>query len=410
MVRRRHVFYVEGYDPQGFDGYIALFRREFRRFLKLWPLQATMSEPAVDPAAHAARWTITAAAPNWRVETSYEMMAWHDLAQADLAKPFLARLPGIVATYGSFLLSGALFRIFHASWRFGLFFIYPAVMMLLTLAVAAVVASALTDLLAGYGSGIARTAGAAIGIAVAIAAIPVLKQYFVLQLAQMWVFVRDQIKGRRPDFDRRVDDFATRIIARAKADDTDEIVIVGHSCGGLVAMLAASRALEREPALGTHGPTIVLMSLGSIMPAAALHPAGREVRRAIERLANTPSIAWLKFQSRKDVINVFKFDPVAALDIPLRGPRHNPTVVAVRFADCLEPKTYLRFRNNFFRMHFQFIMANDRRASYDYFFYLLGPAPVTDWPSGEWNLLARFGADASFTTSPDFSAQTAGPA
>lgn len=410
MVRRRHVFYVEGYDPQGFDGYIALFRREFIRFLKLWPLQATMSEPDVDPAGHAARWTITAAAPNWRVETRYEMMAWHDLAQADLAKPFLARLPGIVTTYGSFLLSGALFRIFFASWRFGLFFVYPALMMLLTLGIAAVIASVVSELLAAYGGGVARTAGSAAAVAVAVAAIPILKQYFVLQLAQMWVFVRDQIKGRRPDFDRRVDEFADRIIARAKATDTDEIVIVGHSCGGLVAMLAVARALERDPRLGEHGPKIVLMSLGSIMPAAALHPAGHEVRKAIERLANTPSIAWLKFQSRKDVINVFKFDPVTALNTPLHGPRHNPTIVAVRFADCLEPQTYRRFRNNFFRMHFQFIMANDRRASYDYFLYLLGPVPVTDWPSGEWPLLGRFGADAGFTTSPDFSAQTAGPA
>lgn len=408
MVRRRHVFYVEGYDPQGFDGYIALFAREFRRFLKLWPLQATMSEPTVDPARHIAQWTIATSAPNWQVTTTYEMMAWHDLAQADLAKPLLARLPGIVATYSDFLASGALFRIFRASWRFGLFFLYPAVMMLLTLVAAAVVAFALSELLAGYGSGIAKTVGAAAAVAVAVAAIPVLKQYFVLQLAQMWVFVRNQIKGRRPDFDRRIQEFADRIVARAQAADADEIVIVGHSCGGMVAMLAAARALERNPALGERGPKIVLMSLGSIMPAAALHPASREVRRAIERLANAPSIAWLKFQSRKDVINVFRFDPVAALNIPLHGPRGNPTVVAVRFADCLEPATYRRFRNNFFRMHFQFIMANDRRAPYDYFLYLLGPVPLADWPSGERGLLARFRADASFTTSPESSAQTAG--
>lgn len=410
MVRRRHVFYVEGYDPQGFDGYIALFQREFARFLKLWPLQATMSQPEVDRVAHTARWTMTAAAPNWRVDTGYEMMAWHDLPQADLAKPFPARLPGIVATYGSFLFTGALVRIFRASWRFGLFFLYPAIMMLLAVAVAAVVASVVTELLDGYGDGIARTAGAVAAVAVAVAAIPFLKHYFVLQLAQMWVFVHDQIKGRRPDFDRRVDEFATRIIARASAADTDEIVVVGHSCGGLVAMLAVARALERDPRLGDHGPKLVLMSLGSIMAAAALHPAGHEVRRAIERLANTPTIAWLKFQSRKDVINVFKFDPVAALDIPLRGPRHNPTVIAVRFADCLEPSTYLRFRNNFFRMHFQFIMANDRRAPYDYFLYLLGPAPLADWPAGQWDLLARFDGDAAFTTSPQSCAQTTAPA
>src|SRR5690606_32937067 len=114
MVRRRHVFYVEGYDPQGFAGYIVLFRREFERFLKLWPLKAAMSEPQLDQAAHTARWSMSASAPNWQVAASYEMLAWHDLAEADLAKPLLTRLPGIVGAYGDFLVSGTLFRIFRA--------------------------------------------------------------------------------------------------------------------------------------------------------------------------------------------------------------------------------------------------------------------------------------------------------
>lgn len=406
MVRRRHVFYVEGYDPQGFAGYIALFQREFARFLKLWPLQATMSEPEIDPASHAARWIIDAAAPNWQVTTTYEMMAWHDIVRSDLAKPLLTRLPGVVITYGDFLLSGALFRIFRASWRFGLFFIYPAFMMLMIVAAAAAVASTLSFALASYGPVFATVAGTTAAIVVVFAAVPILNRYFVLQLAQMWAFVCDQIKGRRPDFDRRVDDFSRRIIDRAKAADADEIVIVGHSCGGMVALLTAARALERDPALGKHGPKIVLMSLGSIMPAAALHPAGTDIRGAIERLANTPAITWFKFQSRKDVINVYKFDPVTDLRTPLHGPRYNPMIAAVRFADCLEPATYRRLRNNFFRMHFQFIMANDRRAPYDYFLYLLGPAAVSDWASAPRELLARFGADARFTT-PGASARTA---
>ena len=34
LIRRRHVLYVEGYDPQGAEGYHNLFSRSFRRFLK----------------------------------------------------------------------------------------------------------------------------------------------------------------------------------------------------------------------------------------------------------------------------------------------------------------------------------------------------------------------------------------
>ena len=39
LIRRRHVLYVEGYDPQGAEGYHNLFSRSFRRFLKNWPLR-----------------------------------------------------------------------------------------------------------------------------------------------------------------------------------------------------------------------------------------------------------------------------------------------------------------------------------------------------------------------------------
>ena len=39
----------------------------------------------------------------------------------------------------------------------------------------------------------------------------------------------------------------------------------------------------------------------------------------------------------------------------------------VRFRDMLSPDFYRRIRFNFFRLHYQFIMANDQRAPYDYF-------------------------------------------
>ena len=45
LVRRRHVLYVEGYDPQGAEGYHNLFSRSFRRFLKNWPLTTTIGGP-----------------------------------------------------------------------------------------------------------------------------------------------------------------------------------------------------------------------------------------------------------------------------------------------------------------------------------------------------------------------------
>ena len=45
----------------------------------------------------------------------------------------------------------------------------------------------------------------------------------------------------------------------------------------------------------------------------------------------------------------------------------------VRVKAMLEPAFYRRIKRNLFRVHCQFVSANDRRAAYDYFMLLCGP-------------------------------------
>src|SRR5262249_39961137 len=46
-------------------------------------------------------------------------------------------------------------------------------------------------------------------------------------------------------------------------------------------------------------------------------------------------------------------------------------------------------------LHYQFIMANDRRARYDYFMLLTGPVPVATWARHDYETLTAFAADAT---------------
>ena len=62
----------------------------------------------------------------------------------------------------------------------------------------------------------------------------------------------------------------------------------------------------------------------------------------------------------------------------------------------LSPEFYERLRLSFFRMHYQFIMANDQRARYDYFMLVCGPVPVTQWAENGDKVLAAFGKDATY--------------
>jgi pimeloyl-ACP methyl ester carboxylesterase len=196
--------------------------------------------------------------------------------------------------------------------------------------------------------------------------------------------------GHRP-----IDACAERLIAAARANAVDEIVVVGHSGGGALAPVVLARALERDPDLGRRGPPIVLLTLGSIMPGAALHPKAVQLHTVVARLAVEPSISWIDCQSRKDVMNFWDFDPVAGIGVVAGPARCNPLVWKLRFREMLSPEFYKRLRLNFFRMHYQFIMANDRRAPYDYFMLMCGPLPVATWARSYGAVMAAFAEDAS---------------
>src|SRR5262249_30719845 len=110
-----------------------------------------------------------------------------------------------------------------------------------------------------------------------------------------WNFARDYMLGRRPDMNARLDDFAVRIVACARRDDAEEIVVAGHSLGAIVAVDALARAFELDPALGRRGPKLSLLTIGATIPKIALHPRGARLREQVQRLAAEPSLTWAEY-------------------------------------------------------------------------------------------------------------------
>jgi hypothetical protein len=138
---------------------------------------------------------------------------------------------------------------------------------------------------------------------------------------------------------------------------------------------------------------VVLLTLGSIMPAVALYPNGRQMQAIVRRLATEPSITWVDCQSRKDVMNFWDFDPVADVGVEVGNERANPLIWPVRFKEMVSPEFYKRLRLSFFRLHNQFILGGDRRAPNDYEMLTSGPLPVTAWAKAPSDALACFAED-----------------
>ena len=62
----------------------------------------------------------------------------------------------------------------------------------------------------------------------------------------------------------------------------------------------------------------------------------------------------------------------------------------------LAPEFFKKIGRSWFRMHYQFIMANDLRAPYEYMMLVCGPVAVEQWARRGQEMLARFAADASY--------------
>jgi pimeloyl-ACP methyl ester carboxylesterase len=189
-----------------------------------------------------------------------------------------------------------------------------------------------------------------------------------------WEFSHRQ----RPEWDRRIDRFAQHLVTVANTSDAEEIVIVGHSSGSFLGVEMLARALELDPDLGRHGPRIVLLTIGGNFPIVGFHTVSRDFRDHLRRLAIEPSIDWIDCQSRKDVMNFYPFDPIAGHGLDVGASRRNPKIVPVRFREIIKPEHYNLFRWKFFRVHFQFVMANERPHAYDFFMIVCGPIPLSE--------------------------------
>lgn len=380
-VQHRHVVYVQGYDPRGLAQYYRMFRTELRKFGRLYQLATTISRPQSAPDGESASWSIETKASDWQTRTSYDFLRFEDLIQRDLAAPIWSTVLQAIWIYWRLVFGGTIARFWKANWRFATFITYPHVMLLAealcSLGIALAFARGLDAI------GIPHLFGIAVAIAVFVALLGTMLKYtenqtYLLYLLSDTIWTWEFSHRQRPEWDERIDRFAQYLAKLARESDAEEIVVVGHSSGSFLGAEILARALKLDPALGRHGPRIVLLTIGGNFPIVGFHATSKDFRDHLRVLAVEPSIDWIDCQSRKDVMNFYPFDPIAGHGIDVGAARRNPTIVPVRFREIIKPEHYNVFRWKFFRVHFQFVMANERPHAYDFFMIVCGPIPLSE--------------------------------
>jgi hypothetical protein len=380
-VQHRHIIYVQGYDPRGLAQYYRMFRTELRKFGRLYQLSATISRPQSATDGETASWTIETKGDDWQTQTSYDFLRWEDLIQRDLAAPIWHTVFQAMWIYWRLVFGGTLARFWCAHWRFATFISYPHFMLfneaLWSLGIAFAFGKGLETLGAPNPLSIVVAAGVFVATLGALLKYTENRTYLLYLLSDTiwtWQFSHRQ----RPEWDERIDRFAQHLVNVARSSEAEEIVIVGHSSGSFLGVEILARALKLDPEIGRHGPRVVLLTIGGNFPIVGFHAVSQDFRDHLRLLAIEPSVDWIDCQSRKDVMNFFPFDPIAGHGIDVGTLRRNPTIVPVRFREIIQPEHYNLFRWKFFRVHFQFVMANERPHAYDFFMIVCGPVPLRE--------------------------------
>jgi pimeloyl-ACP methyl ester carboxylesterase len=395
MIRRRHVFLVGGYDPITPERQLERFRRSLSDFERTWNVSSQTSA-MTDTSKVSACWDAEAWGPNWKTRTTFEMLRWDDLILLDSERGMLSRLGQSGRALFDFVVTGALFRYAYANWKYAFFFLFPFFYVVLFALGGVGIAYAVTRL-AGLTGVYAAISGTCIAVTIFWCMMhwlgPRRRINHVLDDA---IFSREFLYGQRPEMEKRIDDFAGRIMERARQADVDEILVVGHSLGAALTLAAVARGLKRDPQLAKHGPSLCVLTVGATIPKFSLHPKGDRFRQATQAVAGELSIHWTEYQARDDVVSFYRFDPVTLKRVGRDGLDGRPNIRRVQIHSMMDPESFKRNKHDYMRMHYQFLMGNGQRAPYDYCMIICGPLDFDDITAVQGGV-GRFQADGSVT-------------
>ncbi|MBV1863412.1 MAG: hypothetical protein KUG74_03160 [Rhodobacteraceae bacterium] len=369
-VKRRHMFYIPGYDPMVPRRYRELYRSEGGDQARISGYGLKLGPKQIKTVNYG--WVVDTEINGLKTHTDVEFLQWSDIVQTSMNKNIFGTYVLLARTAWEYIGSGALWHLMRLRIGPILAALYPVMMLVLQL-FAAMVAAGLVFWLSSVF--LHWAIGAVAGVALACSLLIWFKskdaKLFAYYLMHDYGFSA-QFKGKNPpELEARMAEFADRI-AEVLRLDVDEVLIVGHSSGAHLAVSVLSDLIRRG-AVQAGGAPLGLLTLGQVIPMVSFLRDASRLRRDLHFLSTQDCLSWVDVSAPGDGANFALCDAVSVSGVaPEQGKLH-PLVLSAAFSQTLSKQAYDKIKKRFFRLHFQYLCAFDQPGEYDYFQVTGGP-------------------------------------
>jgi hypothetical protein len=369
-VEKRVVLHFPGFEPLDAAAHRARYGRSAKQSASAWNYSADLGE--LEDFGAAPYFDVQTRGEAWETHSRIHVLDHNEIVNRLNSRNLVVRLVmGYLAAL-RVAFGGGLFGYFRHAWRFGLFFIFPFLLVIAGLLISLLFVLLLRDV--GLPSwSLILSVPAALAFFVYLY-LPQAERLHTLHLFSDWELAVAMAASNDAGVERWLEACAES--ARQALDQpADEYVISSHSMGSSAAVHVIGLLLEREPELFA-GKRVVFSTLGSAILQCALLRSASRLRSRVGLIARCGQIFWTDVHCLTDAIHFYK-TRVAAVCGDADAPQ--ATILFIRFKTMLTGEHYRRIKMDFLRVHRQYVLGPDNRASFDFTLMTAGPLSAADF-------------------------------
>jgi hypothetical protein len=365
-IKKREVFYISGFDPRGSGFYHKLYSEESQKQAQLTGTQIEVGKRKKTHNLYHS-WQIKYQTDNQETHTNYNFLRWDDIVRKYWVKDNWQLFLRGIDCYKYYFKNLNLRKCWRYSWLPVATLFLPLIYIIFLLIVFVLAATAIFNILPQLFNIVNCIILFIATFAIGLRYSEKLKIFWLLRI---YIFCSSSDRLEKGEVDQRMNQFAEILAERIQANESDEILIIGHSVGAMLLIPAVVRAVKLIPTADLS--KVKLMTLGHSIPIISFLYNENHLNDEIKQLANS-GLYLLDVAAPADGACFALTGPFAGIceqgNISLK-------LISPRFHKMFDPLKYKKMRIDKYRIHFQYLMAAEIPVEYDYFAITAGKKPL----------------------------------